>query len=163
HIPHDLTTDAAHHPNPMARRIRTEHLIRRLRPALGMADAGEARVLFLMGGPDHSLTEGNLLKDQPGAQFKYLATAPIDYPDAINTAQVAKRVAEGWTVLFDDRDVRVRDLLAAAGLSPAPAASADVSPQQLARDYPDHIFLLARSGGPWTGQLPGDLPPAFAA
>lgn len=153
--------DSFYHVNPCCRRLRTEDLIRRLRPRLGMPAAPpEPSGLYLVAGRDCQLTGGNLFATDPGMQVRYLQEADYSSFGGITPAQVAQRVAAGTAVYTDSSDAT--PLLARAGLGRRLASREVMTVEQWFSRYPNNIFCLAAAprhpmSAAWKQILPSPL------
>ncbi len=144
-FPHALYMETCYHVSPAGRRIRTEKLIQYLRPQLRIARVGLAEnALFVMPGPAMELTDGNLLRGEPGVQFKYLSESTVDHPDLITLDEIIRRQKMGIKVYYDDRNLDLR--LLPAGYWGDEVSRGLVSLDSLVKQYEDHIFLLVASG-----------------
>jgi hypothetical protein len=158
-FPLDWFMDSPYHANPCCRRVRTEELIRRLRPALGLPSAPEKiSGVFLLAGIDHRLTDGNLFADDPGMVFRYLGSDSD--PRAISPAEVA-RLIRGGTRVFTDAE-SARPLLASAGLKLSLQSREVMSVSQWFGRYPSSLFCVAASPGRkidpgWKTAVPASL------
>jgi hypothetical protein len=141
-FPNEWFMDSFYHVNQCCRRIRTEELIGRLRPQLGLPPVPEKPTgIFLVAGAEHRLTEGNLFADDPGVRFRYLRTEdPADLP-ALTPAQVAGLVKQGMPVYTDSEEAG--KLLATAGLIQQVSATGKTTVAEWFARYPANIFLLA--------------------
>jgi hypothetical protein len=134
--------DSAYHANPCCRRVRTEQLIERLRPQLGLPGAAEKVTgIFLVAGIRHQLTDGNLFADDPGVRFRYLREEDPGNLPAVTAAQLAELVRQGMPVYTDSPDAEA--LLARAGLTQELWATGKISIANWFARYPSHIFCLA--------------------
>ncbi len=168
-FPRDWFDDTFYHLDGGCRRVRTEALIRRLRPyftlpsvpATGSTGAPQASALdvqgiYLVGGGTSWLRPGNTFADRPGVQVKYLVPHPMECPDAITPSDVAALAARGVPIWVDDPAVRA--LL--------PAEQWDSTQTDTVREtiagwlarYDHHLFLVAHAGAATTA-----LPPALPA
>ncbi|HWE04474.1 MAG TPA: hypothetical protein VG326_18865 [Tepidisphaeraceae bacterium] len=138
--------DSEYHLNPSARRIRTEALIRRLRPRFGLAPAS-SRVtnVLLMADRDHRVTAGNLFADDPAVSVRYLWPDQLDDPRAITAAQVAELVASGINVYTD----------AAASAKLLVPAGLDLRRFATGRETLPHWFARHESNIIMLGNVPG--------
>ena len=146
-------TDTAYHTDACCRRIRTEALVRRLRPHVGLPPAPEqATGHYLVTGGLHRPAAADAFADHPGVRVKYLAIEPVDHPAAITPAQLPDLVTTGLPVYFDDPTVR--RLLDPQGWRTSEVARATASLPRWLREYDRHIVLLARAGGVTTAAAP---------
>jgi hypothetical protein len=114
--PPDLFLDSSYHLTPIGRRIRTEELIRRLRPVLGLPPASEwVRNVLLLTGREHRLTPGNLFLDDTDLEVLYLSKRELPDSRTITPEGVAQLVHDGLDVYTDSDESAA--LLAPAGLS----------------------------------------------
>jgi len=136
----DWFMDTPYHPNPCCRRIRTEELIRRLRPLFGLPAAiPEVLGVFLLAGEDHQLTGGNIFADDPNVIFRYLR------PDLCGYGILPKRVAElvrGGVPVYTDSD-DARPLLDSVGLTLALQSHQTQTVSEWFAQYPKAIFCVA--------------------
>jgi hypothetical protein len=132
--------DTPYHPNPACRRIRTEELIRRLRPALGLSPASDnAPGIFLLAGNNHRITDGNLFQDDPPILFRYISHESSPY--AISPEKIAD-LAQSGTPLYTDSE-ESKPLLESAGLTlQLQSHQTQTIPQWFAQ-YPKAIFCIA--------------------
>jgi hypothetical protein len=165
--PRECYFDTEYHTQPYCRRVRTEHLIHRLRPALGLAPVAvdPAKGLYVIAQGDHQLTDGNLFADRPDVGVKYLVNHPPDHPDAITPQQVAELARQGVPIYFDEQ--AAGDLLRSADLQSREIAHETVSLNQWLGRYNHHLILLVGSDGkPVTGPvdaLPAKVQSALAS
>jgi hypothetical protein len=161
-FPAEFFLDTQYHLNPTGRRIRTERLIQRLRPLLQMPEAPTASTsIFAMAGDRHGVNEGNVFAKDAGVQFRRITKEVPRHPDTLTVEQLIALHRAGTAVLCSDDETHT--LLEDAGLKFREVAQ---RPEPLAdwlRDYPDHLFLIARSGtAEWKmSNLPTDLTPVF--
>src|SRR5207302_213433 len=103
--------DTEYHVTPACRRVRTEELIRRLRPALGLPSAPDAVSAVLVVGPrDHRLNPGNIFANEAGLRVRILSDQ--NDPRAIIPGQIAELVRGGTPVYMDAADEAEAHLLA---------------------------------------------------
>jgi len=151
--------DSDHHTNAACRRLRTEALIRRLRPHLGLPPApDQPSAFFFIADPNHRLTPGNLFDDDPAVRVKYLTPTPLPHPDAITPSTAAEICRSGTPVYFDDP--AAAQLLSSTGLTSTEIAGGTTSLAALFRAYPRHVFLLVR---PAAGKTPPLTDPSIPA
>jgi hypothetical protein len=172
--PRDWFTDTTYHPDGGCRRVRTEALIRELRPyfdlpglkppATNLTSSPEQwQGTYLVGGETNWLRPGNTFADRPGVQVKYLSPQPMECPDALTPADVAALAGSGARFWFDDPAV-------AALL---PAGQWDFTDVELGREslaswflrYDHHLFLMSHTGRAspaLPAQLPSDVREALA-
>ena len=159
-FPPEFFLDTLYHLNPTGRRIRTERLIARLRPLLqAPAPASKGASVFVIAGDRHEVNAGNLFADDAGMQFRKLAAAPGNHPDALTAEQISALHRGGMAVWCSDDETRAR--LADAGLELREVAKKAETLDDWLREYPDHLFLLA-SSNVIAGGAQG-LPPEVAA
>jgi hypothetical protein len=183
-FPQEWFADTPYHVDGGCRRVRTEALIRRLRPYFAMPaaskpsklsepldpDVQRAEGIYLVGAGTNWLRPGNTFAGRPGVQVKYLTTGPMDCPDAITPADLALLAARGVPIWFDDPAV-------GAMLPPGKWEFTEVDRVReslgdwLAR-YNHHLFLFAhtgsvppQAGSPQAGSAPAPagLPPELRA
>jgi hypothetical protein len=165
--PRECYFDTEYHTQPYCRRVRTEHLIRLLRPSLGLAPvaADLQKGLYIIAQGNHQLTDGNLFADRPAVGVKYLVNHPPDHPDAITPQQVVDLSRQGIPIYFDEP--AVADMLQQAGLQSHEIAHETVSLNQWLGRYNHHLILMVRGDGkPVTGPvdaLPTKVQSALAA
>lgn len=165
--PRECYFDTEYHTQPFCRRVRTEHLIGHLRPALGLAPVVEdlQKGLYVIAQGNHQLTDGNLFVDRPAVAVKYLVNHSPDHPDAITPRQVAELVHQGVPVYFDEESAG--DLLQQAGLQSREVAHDTMSMNQWLGRYNRHlIFMVSSDGKPVAGPvdaLPAVVQSALAA
>ena len=165
--PRECYFDTEYHTQPFCRRVRTEHLIGHLRPALGLAPVVEdlQKGLYVIAQGNHQLTDGNLFVDRPAVAVKYLVNHSPDHPDAITPQQVAELVHQGVPVYFDEESAG--DLLQQAGLQSREVAHDTMSMNQWLGRYNRHlIFMVSSDGKPVAGPvdaLPAVVQSALAA
>ncbi|MGD0461495.1 MAG: hypothetical protein ABSB74_03300 [Tepidisphaeraceae bacterium] len=139
-FPPDWFMDTPYHPNPCCRRVRTEELIRRLRPVLGLPPAPQKVTgLFLLAGTDHRRTDGNTFADHPGVVFRYLSPEPG--LDAISPEAAAQLVRGGTPVYTDSEEAR--KLLASADLTLQLQSRQSLSIPEWFAQYPSCVFCVA--------------------
>lgn len=164
-FPPEWFSDTIYHVDPGCRRIRTEALIRRLRPFYGLTPTAQTTTgIYLVTGKTWWLRPGNAFAGQPDVRAKYLMPARVDSPDAITPGELAAWSARGVPIWFDDPTVE-------SMLPPGAwdAREVDSERQSLAdwlKRYDRHLFLMTRAGRlPGTGPtLPADaLPPTVRA
>jgi hypothetical protein len=166
-FPRDWFMDTPYHANPCCRRIRTEELIRRLRPRLGLPPAPEKiSGVFLVAGIDHQLTAGNLFADDPGVVVRYLR--PHDEMDvrALSPTAVANLVRAGVPV-YSDADAAT-PLLASAGLGVQLQSSETQSVSRWFSRYQSNLFCIAAPPGhvldpAWKDAVPAPIYQQLAA
>jgi hypothetical protein len=144
-FPRAWFTDTEYHVTQPARRLRTEELIRQLRPHLGLPLSPDAvSGVLLVYGQRHRLTPGNIFADDLGVRTRYLVPddGPTDDPRAITGAGVADLIAHGTPVYINHEDP-ADALLATAGLSRETKAESRESVQQWFARHPSHLILLA--------------------
>lgn len=166
HFPRGLFIDTVYHLTSSARRIRTEHLVGRLRTAMnlpGGSTAGERydrSPLFVMGSPDHEWSTGNLFGDRPNVQFRCLSDTPTSHPDLITVGDLADEVARGRPVYYDAGDTIVAAALPRLRAGTETVALEELSLAEFLTRYANHIFVVARGGAsPWPADWPVSLPP----
>jgi hypothetical protein len=147
-------TDTAYHTDACCRRLRTEQLVRRLRPHVGLPPAPEQPTgYYLISSPTHRPNDVNAFADDPGVSVKYLADGSVDHPDAVTPAQVATLVGSGRPVYFDEPEMG--RVLLAQGLRAAEVTRTSASFADWAlRTYGLHILLIVRPGGARTQSAP---------
>lgn len=139
-FPPDWFMDTPYHPNPCCRRLRTEELIRRLRPVLGLPLPPEKVTgLFLLAGTDHHLTDGNLFADDPGVRFRYLSRDSD--PRSISPEAVAELVRQGTRIYTDSDDAK--PLLESAGLTLTLQSHQIQTVSQWFAEHPSSIICIA--------------------
>jgi hypothetical protein len=152
--------DTEYHVTAACRRVRTEELIRRLRPVLGLPPAPDATTAVLLVGPrNHRLNPGNIFADQPGLRVRVLSDA-VD-PRAITPAQITELVRAG-TAVYIDADDETNINLAATGLATQTVASERVN---INKWYiaSRNLFALAATPGSRTNRLPVEASGATVA
>jgi len=157
-FPLDWFMDSPYHANPCCRRVATEELIRRLRPALGLPQAPE-RIsgVFLVAGIEHRPTDGNLFTQDPGMVFRYLGMDSDSR--AISPAEVVHLV-RGGTPVFTDTEA-ARPLLASSGLWLKLESRQLLSISQWFGRYPSSLFCLTVPPGQTIDpQFKSVVPPA---
>ena len=143
-------TDTAYHPDGGCRGLRTEALIRRLRPHLALPTAPqEPAAYYLIARGDHRPDPRNAVANAPGTRVKYLVPQPVDHPDAVTPEGVARLHASGVPVYFDEEPVA--GILEPLGWRVEEVSRATATPAQWLGEYDRHLFLLA-----------GHLPPEAA-
>ena len=96
-------TDTAYHPDGGCRRLRTEQLVRRLRPHLGLPPAPERPSgFYLVTARAPAPTAANAFADDPAVRVMYLTAEPVDHPDAVAPPRVAELARTGLPVYSDD-------------------------------------------------------------
>jgi hypothetical protein len=157
-FPLDWFMDSPYHANPCCRRVGTEELIRRLRPALGLPAAPEKiSGVFLVAGIEHRPTAGNLFAQDPGMVFRYLGTDSD--ARAISPEEVVRLVRAG-TPVFTDAEAS-RSLLASSGLGLKLESHQMLSISQWFGRYPSSLFCLSVPPGQKIDpQFKSALPPA---
>jgi hypothetical protein len=144
--------DTEYHVTAACRRVRTEELIRRLRPVLGVPPAPDAPNAVLLVGPrNHRLNPGNIFADQPGLRVRVLSDA--EDPRAITPPQVAELVRAGTPVCIDAEDEADVNL-AATGLATQAVASERVNVDKWYSASGRNLFALAATPGSRTIRLP---------
>lgn len=165
--PRECYFDTEYHTQPYCRRVRTEHLIRNLRPALGLSPAAESiqEGLYVIAQGNHQLTDGNLFVDRPAVAVRYLVTHPPDHPDAITPQQVAELAHQGVPVYCDEEPAV--EMLQQAGLQYRENAHQTMMLNQWLTRYNHHLILMVSGDGrPVTGPvdaLPAPLQAALAS
>jgi hypothetical protein len=139
-FPSDWFMDTPYHPNPACRRIRTEELIRRMRPALDMSpDWDEVMGIYLLAGTEHRITPGNTFADDRGILFRYLTRESATY--AITPEKVAEFV-RGGVPLYSDSEA-TRPLLKSVGLTLELQSHQTETIRQWLDQYPKAVFCIA--------------------
>jgi hypothetical protein len=139
-FPPDWFMDTPYHPNPACRRLRTEELIRRLRPALGLPpDSNQVLGVFLLAGTDHMLTDDNIFADKRGILFRYLSRESNFY--AITPERVVEFVNGGMPLYTDSEEAR--PLLESVGLTLEAQFRRTQTVQQWFAKYPQAVFCIA--------------------
>jgi len=101
--PRAWLTDTAYHSDAGCRRLRTERLVRRLRPHFGLPPApDQPSGFYVVTGDAPAPTAANAFADDPGMRARYLTTEPVDHPDAMMPAQVSELAGTGLPVYSDD-------------------------------------------------------------
>ena len=153
--PAEWFTDTSYHPDAGCRRVRTEAIIRNLRPHFGMAEkASAATGIYLVGAGAHVPAIENAFLNMPGVQVKYLSAQPVKHPDAITPAELAQLHGGDFPVYADDPELVTsieRQGWRGSDWLVTPIRFADWT-----RIYDHHLFLVA---GPWGAAVPSDLPP----
>lgn len=138
--------DSCYHVDPCCRRIRTEALMRRLRPELGLAPEPETfRGIYLVCGRQHAPSPGNLFAQDVGVHARYLCEKDFSAFGGITPSQTADLVRRGVPVFTDSPDA-VR-LLAGAGLRLELLSRGVLSIEQWFARYPRHVVILAAAPG----------------
>lgn len=158
--PSDWFYDTPYHLNGGGRRVRTEALIRRLRPYYDQPAAPDRiQGVYLVGRETRWLRDRNAFTDRPGVRARYLVPAPADAPDAITPEHLLALARRGVPVYCDDPTV----------LAMLPADRWDA--REIGRDiasvsawlkrFDHHLIVLARSAAaPDPAELLGDdVPP----
>jgi hypothetical protein len=162
-FPRQMFTDSVYHADGGCRRIRTEDLVRKLRPYYGVAEPSEeTRGIFLVGGGVNRPRPGNLFAKHPYVRVKYLSAKRLNHPDALTPADLPGIAAGGIPIWFDDSTIE--PLL----------SKDDWDLQEVDRDrnslvgwfkkYDRHLFVLGFAGGkmpPVGGDWPADVRQAF--
>lgn len=136
--------DTEYHVTQACRRLRTEEMIRSLRPILGMPSApAQPTGVLLVVGRRHSLSPGNLFIDDPGVCLRYLVPdGETNDPRAITAAAVAQIVRSGLPVYVDHAD-GAAPLLATAGLALQMKDQARETIDQWFARHTSHLLLIA--------------------
>lgn len=143
--PREWYTDTAYHADAGCRRLRTEALVRRLRPHVGLPPApDEPAGFYLVASPTHRPTVANAFADEPGVRVKYLSAEPIDHPDAVTPQGIARLVQTGLPVYADEPGVKRQ--LAGAGWRFDEVGRSTASLPKWLRKYNRHVLLIARAG-----------------
>jgi hypothetical protein len=155
-FPREWYLDSLYHVDACARRLRTEDLVRRLRPALGLGPApAEPTGYFVVARGAHRVTPANAFADAPGIRTKYLAPAAVDHPDALSPEGLAELCAGGLPVYYDDPEVEraARE----RGWAGAEVARTTAPFPEWPSRYADHVFLVAGGGADPGEGVPEDL------
>jgi hypothetical protein len=143
--PRPWFTDTAYHTDGCCRRIRTEQLVRRLRPHFGLAPAPQtATAVYLVAGGTHQPAKDNAFADDPGVRAKYLVADAVDHHDAVTPAGVIALVETGLAVYFNDDAVARR--LAPLRLPADEVSRTTASLPRWLREYDRHVLLITRAG-----------------
>src|SRR5687768_15968249 len=95
-MPRRNRLDTLHHTDPRARPLRTEDLVRRLRPLVGAPAApAEPTGFYVVAGGNHRPLPGNMFAADPGVRVKYLSATPVDHPDALAPEGLARLCEAG--------------------------------------------------------------------
>jgi hypothetical protein len=138
--------DSPYHLNPSARRIRTEELIRRLRPRFGLPPApAKVKDVLLMADRDCRLTPGNLFADDPAVSVRYLWPGKLSDPRAITAAEVADLIGNGVNVYTDA--TAAAKLLEPAGLTLQTYATGRETPAQWFARHGSNLIMLGNVPG----------------
>jgi hypothetical protein len=138
--------DTCYHPDPGCRRVRTEALIRAMRPYYGLpADPPTPAGIYLVGGHTWWLNAGNAFAGRPGIQARYLTLTPLDSPDSITPTEVAQWCARGVPVWFDDPNIE--PMFQQNSWKRREVDRREQSLGDWLKQYDRHLFLLARSRG----------------
>lgn len=159
-FPRQWFVDTIYHPDSGCRRVRTEALIRKLRPYYGLPSAApEPQAIYLVASRTWWLRDGNAFASQPNVWAKYLTPQKLDSPDAITPGELAEWAARGVPIWYDDP--AIESLLPANQWNQAMVNRRDESLGDWLRRYPHHVFLLARAraGQADAVPLPADLLP----
>lgn len=106
-FPQPWFTDTRYHLDGGGRRVRTEALIRRLRPYFGLPPAGEALGgVYLVGSHTRWLRDENAFAERPDVRAMYLTPERVDAPDAITPAGLELLALRGVPVYCDDPAVQ---------------------------------------------------------
>lgn len=155
--------DTEYHATQPCRRLRTEELIRQIRPHVGLAPApDDATGVLLVVGQKHRLSPGNLFADKPAVRTRYLVPeAESNDPRAITAAGVAQLVAGGTPVYVNDEDP-AGPLLATAGLMLEMKAQERETIGQWFEKHPSHLLLIAAASDrqlspEWQAAVPANV------
>ncbi|MCK4871555.1 MAG: hypothetical protein KAS72_02405 [Phycisphaerales bacterium] len=161
--PREFFADTPYHLTPAVRRLRSESVARGLRSTLGETpDSDDEGGLFVMAGPNHVLTPGNVFADDQDVRSVLLVREPVDHPDAVTAEDVRAALDAGRPVFFDEP--AVEQVFRNAGLSAEAVAAADVSLSDLIDRHQNHLFFLTFVGADsWDGEGASNLPEPFAS
>ena len=144
-FPKSLFMDTSYHLGPAGRRLRTERLIKQLRPFFGRtAVHPEEQGMFLMPLVTTEVTEGNLFDNLPNMQFRCLSKQPADYPDLTTLDDSIRMQERGVPVYYDDADIDSQFLQ--AGYWGEEVSRGQTSLAYLISQYNNHVFLLVAIG-----------------
>lgn len=145
-FPKQWFVDTSYHPDAGCRRVRTEALIRRLRPYYGLPpEDSRPSGIYLISSRTTWLNDGNSFDSNSGIQARYISRQRPDSPDAITPEEVAECCKRKTAVYFDDPEIE--------SLFPSDAwLTKEISERRESladwvRRYGNHLFLLARVSG----------------
>ncbi|HSV14935.1 MAG TPA: hypothetical protein VLI90_11810 [Tepidisphaeraceae bacterium] len=133
--------DTEYHVTPACRRLRTEELLRRLRPALNLPARPMGNDVLIVGPRDHHLNPGNTFATGPEVSVRILSDPAVEDARAITPAG-ALDLARGGTNVYVGHDDAV-----AAGLSTQLSAHERMSIAEWFHRYPSHVLLIAAAPG----------------
>jgi hypothetical protein len=154
--------DTEYHVTPACRRLRTEELIRRLRPALGLPAPPTVTDVLLVGPRDHHLNPGNTFAGGPDVSVRILSDVAVDDPRAITPAGAVDLVRGGTAVYIDHDDVF------ATGISVQLSSHERVTVTDWFHRYPSHVILVAAAAGhqvdpAWQSAVPASVYQALSS
>jgi hypothetical protein len=145
-FPPQWFTDTIYHADGACRRIRTEDLIRRLRPYFGLPQiTGKTEGIYLVTRGVNLSRPGNSFVDRPGVRVKYLSQQPVDHPDAITPSDLPALAMAGIPIWFDDP--AIADMIPAGRWTTAEVDRDRISLADWIRRYDNHLLVIARAGG----------------
>jgi hypothetical protein len=144
--PTELFLDSSYHLTPIGRRIRTEELIRRLRPVFGLATASsDVKNVLLLAGREHRVTAGNLFADDTGIEVRFLTKTPFSDPRTITPDGAARLVRDGVHVFTDSEGSAA--LLAPVGLVERVSATGRETVQSWFAHHQSNILMVGIAPG----------------
>lgn len=158
-FPRQWFVDTIYHPDSGCRRVRTEALIRKLRPYFGLpAAAPEPQAIYLVASRTSWLRDGNAFARQPNVWAKYLTTEKLNSPDAITPGELAAWAARRVPIWYDDP--AIESMVPADQWDTRTVDDRSESLGDWLTRYDRHLFLFARARGPHADAvgLPALLP-----